>query len=214
MKKFIVLTTLLLTILILSGCGNKNNDQFQVDPSVKGTQSQKIPFDIVKSGYSKGPADAKVTIVEFSDYQCPACKQMYKVADSVVAAYPNDVRLVYRNFPLDYHQNSTKAAYAAEAAGKQAKFWEMHNLLFDNQDKLSDTVYSDFAKQLGLNLDQFNNDRGSQEIYDKVQADLDQGQTLNLGGTPTFYINNVEYTGQYSLAGFKAEIDKILAGQK
>lgn len=214
MKKYQILLIMVIVSISLLGlsCGKKQTADFEVLSSVKGSESLKINFDIIGNGYSKGPDNAKVTIVEFSDFQCPACKQMSKVMDDIVNNYPNDVRLVYRNFPLSYHQYATKAAQAAEAAGLQGKYWEMHDLLFDNQNKLSDNIFIDLANQLGLDINKFNQDFTSTEINDKIKADLDQGQnTLQIGGTPTFYINNVEYTGQYSVLGFKNKIDSILA---
>ncbi|EKD56766.1 MAG: DsbA-like protein thioredoxin protein [uncultured bacterium] len=214
MKKYQILLIMVIISISLLGlsCGKKQTADLEVSSSVKGSESQKINFDITGNGYSKGPDNAKVTIVEFSDFQCPACRQMSKVMNDIVNNYPNDVHLVYRNYPLSYHQYATKAALAAEAAGLQGKYWEMHDLLFDNQNKLSDGIFVDFASQLGLNIDKFNKDVASSELSDKIKADLDQGQnTLQIGGTPTFYINNIEYTGQYSLLGFKNEIDSILA---
>lgn len=211
MKKIILLVMVASISILLYGCGKNNTADYQVTPTVSGTQSQKISFDIIKDGYSLGSKDAKVTIVEFSDFQCPACGQMYKVMKNVTQAYPNDVRLVYRNFPLSYHQYATRAALAAEAAGLQGKYWEMHDFLFENQNKLNDNIFAEFAQQLGLDIERFNKDRESSILKDKIQADLDQGQnSLSIGGTPTFYINNIEYTGQYTFAGLKKEIDSLL----
>lgn len=212
MKKIYLLVFVLLSSLILSGCfltkkGDIKGAEIQVS-----NQSTKIPLDIVKNGYSKGLQTAKVTIVEFSDYQCPACKSMSTIIDEVVKEYPNEVRLVYRNFPLSYHQFSFKAATAAEAAGKQDKFWDMHDLIFANNTQLSDDKFLEFAQKLGLNIEQFRQDMSSTEINDKIKRDLDEGQnTLQIQGTPTFYLNNVEYKGNYNIDGFKTEINKILA---
>lgn len=211
MKKIYILVFILLSALILSGCSLTKKGDIKGAEIQVSDQGTKIPLDIVKDGYFKGPKDAKITIVEFSDYQCPACKSMSVIIDEVVKEYPNEVRLVYRNFPLSYHQFSFKAATAAEAAGKQGKFWEMHDLIFANNSQLSDDKFLEFAQELGLNIEQFKQDMASMEINDKIKRDLDEGQnTLQIRGTPTFYLNNVEYKGNYNIEGFKTEINKIL----
>jgi protein-disulfide isomerase len=211
MKKML-LACILLSIL-LTGCASKKSDTS--NPSVNGastvSQKEKIPFDIVKDGYFKGAKDPKVTIVEFSDFQCPACGQMSGVMNTLVDNFPNDVKLVYRHFPLSYHEFSKKAAYATEAAGAQGKFWEMHDLLFANQTKLSNDIFDKFAIDLGLNMDQFNKDINSDAIKNKVDRDISEGgNTLGIGGTPTFYFNNVEYTGDYSLKAITDEVNRLI----
>ena len=212
MKKYLLILLISVLLLPLGGCGKKVATDYEVSPEVKGSSNQQIPFDIIKNGYTKGPDDARVTIVEFSDFQCPACGQMADVIEKIIDAYPNDARLVYRHFPLSYHQYAMSAAKAAEAAGLQGKFWEMYSKLFGNQQKLSDDIFVTYANDLGLDIDKFNQDLVSAEIENKIKDDLSDGSNLlKIGGTPTFYINNVEYTGQYSVGGFKKEIDKILA---
>ncbi len=102
----------------------------------------------VGSSPVKGPANAKVTIVEYSDFECPFCKRGASTAEQILKAYPNDVKLVFKNMPLPFHKNAKPAALAALAAGKQGKFWEMHDKLFENQGKLGDALYTETAKAL------------------------------------------------------------------
>lgn len=212
MRKIFLLIVIFLLSLILTGCWlDKTPQEAEINTNIEQGAKQKIPFDLVREGYFRGPAEAKVTMVEFSDFQCTACAQMSSIIKGVVNEYPNEVKLVYRHFPLSYHQYATKAAQAAEAAGRQGKFWQMHDLLFANYQTLNEEKITALAEELDLNMDQFNQDRQSQAISAKIKADLDDASNvLKISGTPTFYINNVEYKGQYSYSGFKEEIEKIL----
>lgn len=137
----------------------------------------------------KGDTNAKVFLVEFSDFQCPACKAAKPAVDAVVAQYKDKIVFGYRHFPLDQHQFAMKAAQAAEAAGQQGKFWEMYDLLFANQEKFSDTIFTDLAKQLNLNMDEFTKAMTDSAILQKIQKDRDYGNQIGVNATPTFYLN-------------------------
>ncbi len=138
---------------------------------------------------TKGDANAKVFLVEFSDFQCPACKAAKPAVDAVVAQYKDKLVFGYRHFPLDQHQFAAKAAIAAEAAGQQGKFWEMYDLLFANQEKFSDSVFPDLAKQLNLNMDEFTKAMADSAILQKIQKDRDYGVQIGVNATPTFFLN-------------------------
>ncbi|MBI2405177.1 thioredoxin domain-containing protein [Candidatus Gottesmanbacteria bacterium] len=137
----------------------------------------------------KGDTNAKVFLVEFSDFQCPACKAAKPVVDAIVAQYKDKLVFGYRHFPLDQHPFAMKAAQAAEAAGQQGKFWEMYDLLFDNQEKFSDSLFPDLAKQLNLNMDEFTKAFEDNAIKQKIEADRAYGTQIGVNATPTFYLN-------------------------
>ncbi len=135
----------------------------------------------------KGGENASVIIVEFSDFQCPYCSRAAGIADEVAAEFDGDVRLYYLHFP--FHQNSEKAAEAAECAGDQGKFWEMHDIMFSNQGALDQEHLKSYASGLGLNMTQFNSCLGSGEKGAVIDADFDKGRAAGVTGTPTFFVN-------------------------
>jgi protein-disulfide isomerase len=156
--------------------------------------------------HALGPVDAGITLVEYSDFQCPGCKSFSVVLNTIVEEYEGKVRLVYRHFPLSsIHPMATFAAEVAEAAGKQGKFFEMHDLLFERQSEWSKSnnpkaVFMDYVKELGLDIDKYEKDLVSAEVASKVEHDRQTAEELGLGGTPTLYLNgnNVDITGGYT----------------
>lgn len=146
----------------------------------------------------KGNPDAKVTLTEFSDFQCPACGHAYPVVKQLLATYGDKIRFEYRHFPLTEigHTYAEPAAIAAEAAGRQGKFWEMHDKLFENQEAWTntnfETMMTSYAKDLGLDVDQFNKDRQDPALRAKVLGDKALGNSKNITGTPTFFLNGVK----------------------
>jgi protein-disulfide isomerase len=146
-----------------------------------------IPLELTGSP-SKGAPDAPITIVEWADFECPACKAASPVLDQVVAEN-KDVRLVFKNFPLDIHQNAELAARAAVAADAQGKFWEMHKLMFDSTVPLVEATLLKFAQDLGLDLEQFKASLRSEATADRVAQDRKQGEEVKLRATPTVFVN-------------------------
>ncbi|HVU03832.1 MAG TPA: thioredoxin domain-containing protein [Polyangiaceae bacterium] len=139
---------------------------------------------------TKGPKDAPVTIVEWADFQCPYCGAAAPVLDKLPEQYPGNVRLVFKNYPLSIHEHSEVAARGAVAAGKQGKFWEMHHLLFANQESgLDRDVVVKLAKSIGLDEKKFNADMDSEAVADAVNRDRKQAEKLELKGTPMIYVN-------------------------
>jgi protein-disulfide isomerase len=162
---------------------------------------------------SKGPTGAKIVIVEFSDYQCPFCSQAEPLVDSVLEAYPKDVRRVYKQFPLTtIHPNALPASKAAVAAGKQGKFWEMHKKLFDHNKELSVDNYKVWAKELGLDVAKFEKDMNSPEVQAAIDKDVADARAADVTGTPSIFVNGKRLQ-QRNLDGFKAVIDPILQGK-
>jgi protein-disulfide isomerase len=143
----------------------------------------------------KGPSRARATIVEYADFQCPACASIHEVFTQMLAKYPDDLRLVYRHFPLTgLHPNAVPAAKASEAAGKQGKFWEMYDILFEKQAEWSDqqnpaAFFAQYATSIGLNVEQFTSDFLSGDVSDRVSKGASEANALGLTGTPSIFLN-------------------------
>lgn len=143
----------------------------------------------------KGNAESDIRLIEYSDFQCPACKAAAPAVDELVQQYGNQFALEYRHFPLrSIHPNAQIAAQAAEAAGIQGKFWEMHDALFENQDQWAQSFnpekyFRAYAKDLGLNIDRFRFDLESDEVKDLVNSQFDEAGELRIPGTPGFIFN-------------------------
>ncbi|MCA9631615.1 MAG: thioredoxin domain-containing protein [Myxococcales bacterium] len=145
---------------------------------------------------SKGPKDAPVTVVEWADYECPHCGMMAPVLDQLVERFDGQVRFVFKNYPLSIHEHAEMAARAAVAAGKQGKFWEMHDLLFKKQATFTND-FAHFAKELGLDVKKFLKDIESEDVADRVAKDKKEADKLGLEGTPMIYINGRNFTSGY-----------------
>lgn len=187
----------------------------QVEQQAAEMESQfKNPVSI-EAGTSpvKGPAAAKVTVIEFSDFQCPFCKRGNDTMKKLLEKYPNDVKLVFKHLPLPMHPEALPAAKASLAAGKQGKFWEFHDALFNNQGKLSAEFYLEQAKALGLNVDKFKKDMESEEIAKQIKDDEALAQKHNISGTPGFFVNGVAVRGAYPLDHFSRIVDRWLTGE-
>jgi protein-disulfide isomerase len=152
----------------------------------------------------KGKASAPVTVVEFSDFQCPYCARATPAVTELESAYPNDVRIVWKHLPLPFHPNAMPAALAAEAAREQGgsqKFWAMHDKLFANQAALSGETYERYARELGLDQARFKKDLAEPRLRARVQEDAQLAQTLGVNGTPTFVVNGEKVVGSAALKG-------------
>jgi protein-disulfide isomerase len=166
--------------------------------------------------YDSSLKDPKVTIVEFADYQCPYCVQAHETIEKVLAAYKGKVQYVFKDFPLtQIHPEAMPAAIAAKCASNQNKYWEMHKLLFGRapMDKLSGDMYYKYATDLKLNMNDF---KSCMEDKDKtlsksVMAQLEEGNSIGVSGTPSIFINGQKYEGNLSFEGIKKEIDEKLA---
>jgi protein-disulfide isomerase len=161
----------------------------------------------------RGPADARITLVEFSDFECPFCSAAVKQVDIVMAAYPNDIKLIYKQFPLSMHPHAELSAEASLAAREQGKFWEMYEVLFKNFRQLSRANILAWAKELGLNVDKFKADLDSGKYKKEVEKDLADGEAAGVYGTPAFYINGKQYNGEVSLAALKPILAAELKGE-
>ena len=162
-------------------------------------------------GFSRGPADAPITIVEFADYECGFCSRVLGTMDDIMKKYPGKVRIVFRDFPLNFHPNATLAAVAARCAGAQGKFWEMHGRLFDNQSALNRENFTKWAAELKLEEKSFAACLDNPAISAAVQADLEDGSAVGVSGTPAFFINGVSLSGAQPLEAFVPIIDRELS---
>lgn len=175
----------------------------QIDPN----KVYQIP---VASSAVRGPKDAAVTITMFSDFQCPFCAQTAPVIEQVLAAYPNDVNFVMKQFPLrSIHPQADPAARAAIAAGKQNKFWEMHDELYKNSRTLSPETIKGLAEKLALDMKKFEADMSSDEVKKQVDEELALGAKSDVRGTPSFFVNG-KVAQNRTVDGFKAQIDTEL----
>jgi protein-disulfide isomerase len=166
--------------------------------------SNKIQLAVEQSGniadHVFGKADSKVTFVEYGDYQCPGCGGMYPTIKTITEKYQNQMAFVFRNFPItQIHPNALVAASAAEAAGLQGKYWEMHDALYINQKAWEGAsvkervgVFVTYAQTLGLDVDKFKSDLASENVSKKIGFDLAIGRKINVNSTPTFYLNGKE----------------------
>lgn len=159
-----------------------------------------------------GPKTAKVTLIEYSDFECPYCAKHYDTMEQIKKAYPNDVRIVYRHFPLSFHPNAEKAAEASECAAAQGKFWEMHDKIFEanKAGKMSVDAWKQAAKDLSLDSAKFDKCLDSGEMAKVVAADQAEGSNAGVGGTPATFVNGSLVEGALPLESFKAKIDAAL----
>lgn len=163
---------------------------------------------------TRGPADAPIVIYQFSEFQCPFCSRVEPTIEALFAAYPGKIKIVFKQFPLAFHNNAPLAAQAALAAHEQGKFWEMHKELFANQQKLSRADLESYAQKLGLDLAKFKQALDSQKYKAQVDAETAQGTAAGITGTPSFIIDGKLLVGAQPIDAFKAEIDKALASKK
>ena len=164
-----------------------------------------------EGAFAQGPHDAPVTIIEFSDFQCPYCSRVVSTLTEIVRLYPKQVRLAYRDFPIaNLHPKAAKAHEAARCAGEQGKFWEYHDRLFESQAQTSVADFKRFAEQLQLDRKRFTACLDSDKYAAAVQADVQEGIRLGITGTPTFFINGRLLVGALPLETFQRVIDREL----
>jgi protein-disulfide isomerase len=149
-----------------------------------------------KTDHAQGNDNADLTIVEYGDYQCPYCGAAYPVLKELMKEFKGQVKFVFRNFPLsEMHPYARPAAIAAEAADLQGKFWEMHDVIYENQQSLNESFLFQLAEKIGLNLSQFKEDIQKTELEKKVDSDFESGIISGVNGTPSFFINGNKFNG-------------------
>jgi len=212
-----VVLIVVLAVMAFKGNSGGGATGGTVVPSFGGSDPSPSPSVDMKALLDDDPVlgdkDAPVTIIEWSDYECPFCGRFYQqTLPSIKDEYikTGKVKLVYRDFPLSFHPNAQKAAEAAECAGEQKKYWEMHDLLFENGVQGGVTGFKQYAKQLGLNTGEFNECLDSGKMASEVQKDMADGTAAGIQGTPGFIINGKLVSGAQPFAVFKQVIDAEL----
>jgi protein-disulfide isomerase len=163
----------------------------------------------------RGSAAAPVILLEYGDFECPACGMAYPIVKALEARLGAMLAVAFRHFPLStVHPHAERAAEAAEAAGAQGKFWPMHDTLFENQQALEDTDLVDYALQLGLDVSRFASDLGTHRHAPKVRADFTSGVRSGVNGTPTFFVNGVRHDGPYDAVSLLLSIQAAAAERK
>ena len=184
-----------------------------MDKLPPGRQRPQVDYNKVydiKPGKSpfRGPQNARVVITEFSDFQCPYCARFQPIIKEIIDAYPNDVKHVFKNYPLSFHKDAKNAARAALAAGEQDKYWEMNKILFENFRNLKEDKLKEYAQKIGLDMGKFNK---SYENYfeEKLKADKGEAAKAEVRGTPTIFLNGKRVKDR-SVEGLKKQIDELL----
>lgn len=182
-------------------------------------ESKPKPADtslLIRENSNKISTDSgKLTIVEFGDYECPACGAVYPGLKQVLSEYSGKVNFVYRHFPLMQHKSAEIAAAAAEASGMQGKYWDMHNMLYERQDEWDEGAdalgfFRKYATEIGLDVEKFVSDMGSEQAKQKVRNDLTDGLALGINSTPSFFFDGELYKKGFSYNDFKTEIESRL----
>ena len=183
-----------------------------------GQNTDSVLSEAISAGdWIKGNPELPVSLVEYADFQCPACGAYHSLLIALEEEFSGKVSFVFRHFPLrTIHPNAEMASRAAEAAGKQDKFWEMRDLLFKNQSEWSnirgpEDKFVEYAGSLGLDTARFEDDLDNSEIKSKIQADVDSGIKSGVNATPTFFVNGVKISGPQSLEDFRQVLNNALA---
>jgi protein-disulfide isomerase len=161
----------------------------------------------------RGNPSAPVTIVEYGDFECPYCLRSRPTLKQILDSYPQQVKLVYKHFPLSFHRRAMNAHKASLAAGEQGKFWEMHDAIFDSPKDLAPDTMRKHAEMLGLDLAKFDADYASERIAKKIADDQAEGRKALVRGTPAFFVNGKMISGAQPFDAFKREIDAALGKQ-
>lgn len=172
--------------------------------------ASKLKPPVGEKDHVQGPSDAPVTLVEYGDYECPYCGRAYPITKALQERLGDQLRFVFRNFPLgEAHPHAQHAAEAAEAAGAQGKFWELHDLLYEHQDALKDDDLVRYARALHLDVPRFVKDMEDHRNADRVREDFRSGVRSGVNGTPTFFINGVRHDGPFDLRSLLAAIEGV-----
>jgi protein-disulfide isomerase len=175
-------------------------------------KSPKKP-EITKKTRIRGNKDAKYTLVEYSDFQCPYCAKGAETVDTLRAKYGKDIRFVFKHLPLPFHPQAVPAAKWMEAVAIQSpeKSWEFHDKLFANQEKLGEDLYKQLTKELGLDVEKAAKDAASKEVEERVEADAKEAKSFGFQGTPGFLLNGIPVKGAYPVEFFDMIVDRLSA---
>jgi len=181
-------------------------------PSAPGRPDPSKVYDIeVGDSPVRGSKNAKITIVEWADFQCPFCVRVNPTLEQIDKEYGDKVRVVFKHLPLSMHNKARAAHQASEAAHRQGKFWEMHDRIFASPKDLSPETYLRYAREIGLDIDKYESDLSSSSVRKVVDADLALARKLGVSGTPSFFINGRFLSGAQPYGSFARLIDEELA---
>lgn len=170
---------------------------------------------VTEQDHIQGKEDAKATLVEYGDYECPHCGAAHPVVKRVQKHFGKDLRFVFRNFPLnEIHPHAESAAEASEFAGANRKFWEMHDGLFENQERLGEPLYLELAEELGLSAEALPKALEQGLYRSRVRADFSSGVRSGVNGTPTFFINGKRHDGPFDYESLVLAIEDSIAGSR
>jgi len=171
----------------------------------------KLKTPVTPRDHSQGPQDAPLTLLEYGDFECPHCGRAHPIVKAIQQRFGDQLRFVYRHFPLaQIHPHAESAAETAEFAGAHKKFWEMHDLLFENQDQLGLPLYVELAGRLGLPVERLIEALETGEFTAKVQSDFSSGVRSGVNGTPTFFINGIRYDGPVDVVSMTEALGYVL----
>ena len=205
-EKFWKIATISLAVLLVASM------YFNVTViAVSGNIAKKAEKALITEGMTKGSKNSPVTLIEYSDYECPYCARAEATIKDVLDEYGSKIYFVYKDFPLPFHNNAQKAAEASRCALEQNKYWEYHDALFKNQQSLDTNSLKTYAKSLGLDEAKFSECLDSNKYTEKVKQDIEEGQSKGVTGTPTFFVNGKMLVGAQPFDAFKEIIDKELA---
>jgi len=171
------------------------------------SSSPQLTMPVSERDHALGPADAPLTLLEYGDYECPNCANVFPILKRLIEEMGDQLRFVFRHFPLDrVHPRAAAAAEASEAAAAQGKFWEMHDLLYANQKDLAEIDLGLLALKAGLEIYRFEADISSQRFAKRVREDLESGEASGVKGTPTLFINGEKYAGKKTYEGIREAV--------
>jgi protein-disulfide isomerase len=202
-------------VFLFTRGGNSGITEGEIDKSLLVPTGAEVTSGIVNGEYLPASPSANVTLVEFSDYQCPACGAYHPLVKQLLSDFAGKLSFVFRNYPLSYHPDALAACLAVEAAGLQGKYWQMHDKIFETQATWSTStnakeVFLDYAKDLGLDVDKFAQDLESTTVKNKVESDYNDGVKIGISETPTFYLNGQKLMLTGSADDLKAAIQNSL----
>lgn len=208
-RLFSWLAFVVVILLIVWGMIAASNKADKIEASLP------IPNEVSSTDWVRGNLQSSVILVEYSDFQCPACAAYFPLVERIFDENKDNIKFVYRHFPLTQHANAVPASKAAEAAGKQGKFWDMYEKIFTAHDEWEnstdiDKVLYDYATKMGLDMVKFDTDYKSKEVIDKVNNDVRSGTKAGINSTPTFYLNGVKISNPQNYEDFKKLIDDAI----
>lgn len=210
-NSYIIAIAIIVAAFIIAGAViTVNRDKSPSEAGQNEADTGSSGLTVREQDHVRGNSDAPVTIVEYSDFQCPFCQRFHPTVKRILDDYPNQVNWVYRHFPLGFHENAQPAAEASECAAEQGKFWEFADGLFENQSKLGNAFYKELAQDLGLNAEQFDNCVSSRKYKDIVEADYQEGIKDGVTGTPGSFVNGEQVSGAVPYETLKAIVERAL----